>query len=157
MANIVVNATASLTANGRTTATGTITWTAPDLPTDVTAWDAITISGTWTWDGRGSITYVKINGTNTSNGVAFSIPLSASQTSPLSISCVGNKNATGSSFTWSNLVLTYEYTPPTKPMYLKQNSAWTEVKGVYKKENGNWVLQTDLESVFDTQTNYIKG
>lgn len=102
-------ATASLTARGTTTATGSISWTAPAFPEGVTEWDSVVISGTWTWGGKGSISRVTINGTNTSGGVAFSVNING-KTSPLSITCVGNKNATGANFTWSSLVVTYTYT-----------------------------------------------
>lgn len=109
MGQIIANATASLTATGASTATGSISWTVPSFPSGIVSWDSVIISGTWTWGGKGSISRVTINGTNTSNGVAFSINLSTSQTSPLSITCVGNKNATGANFTWSNLKVTYTY------------------------------------------------
>lgn len=101
------NATASLTANGTSTATGSITWTAPALPEGATSWDSVIISGSWTWNGKGNISRVTINGTNTSADTPFSISI-AGKTSPLSITCVGgNKNATGANFQWSNLVVTY--------------------------------------------------
>ena len=106
---IVVNASASLTARGQTTATGSITWTAPALPAGVAAWDGVRISGKWTWGGKGSISRVTINGTNTSDGVSFDVDISG-KSSPLSITCAGNKNATGSSFTWTSLQVTYTYT-----------------------------------------------
>ena len=106
---IEVNASASLSANGTSTANGTITWSVPSLPSGVSSWDSVYIRGTWSWGGKGSISRVTINGTNTSTGVAFNINI-AGKTSPLSITCVGNKNATGSSFTWSNLKVTYTYT-----------------------------------------------
>lgn len=109
MGTLIANATASLTATGNSTATGSISWTVPSFPSGIVSWDSVVISGTWTWGGKGNISRVKINGTNTSNGVAFSINLSTSQTSPLSITCVGNKNATGANFTWSNLKVTYTY------------------------------------------------
>lgn len=111
---IVSYANASLTAKGTSTSTGTIAWTPPSLPEDVNAWDEIRISGTWMWNGRGSINRVTINRTNTTTGVYFDIPLSLDVGSSLSISCVGNKNATGSSFSWSNLVVKYYYTEPPK-------------------------------------------
>lgn len=111
MGTINVNATASLSATGTTVATGSITWTAPSYPSGVTSWDSVVISGTWRWNGRGGITYVNINGTNTSDGIPFNINLGATTTSPLSITCKGgNKNATGRNFTWSNLQVTYTYT-----------------------------------------------
>lgn len=42
----------------------------------------------------------------------------------------------------------------TDKLYLKINGSWTEVQAAYKKVNGVWVLQEDLESLFDTNVNY---
>lgn len=107
---LTANATATISANGTSTTTGSISWTAPSLPSGVTSWDSIVISGTWTWSGKGNVT-VTINGTATSTGTPFNITLSKTQTSPLSITCRGNnKNATGSNFTWQSLIVTYTYT-----------------------------------------------
>lgn len=41
--------------------------------------------------------------------------------------------------------------------YMKSNGAWVAVSKVYKKVNGAWVQQTDLTSLFNTSTNYIKA
>ncbi|MBR4983990.1 MAG: hypothetical protein IKY94_15775 [Lachnospiraceae bacterium] len=40
---------------------------------------------------------------------------------------------------------------------IKQNNSWTPVTKVFKKVNGSWVEQTDLSSLFNTSTKYIKG
>lgn len=57
--------------------------------------------------------------------------------------------------------LTVDYTDgstgPTEQLMLKQNGTWGAVSKVYKKVNGLWVEQSDLASLFDTNTNYIKG
>ena len=151
-------ATASITASGQTTAIGTISWTVPTLPEGATGWSSITISGTWSWDGKGNINYVNINGTNTSGGVPFNVALSTSQVSPLSITCAGNKNATGNSFSWSSLIVTYECNVVgSEVLYIKQSGTWIEVQNIYKKVNGVWVLQEDLATVFDSNTNYVKS
>lgn len=42
-------------------------------------------------------------------------------------------------------------------LHLKVNGAWVEVRKVYKKVAGAWVEQDDLASLFDTQTNYVRG
>ena len=156
MAQLTANASASLTANGTSTATGSISWTPPTLPPDAVI-NSIAISGSWTWGGKGSITYVTINGTNTSDGIAFDITLPNNVTSPLSISCVGNKNATGNSFTWGNLIVTYTYTvPSSETLYEKANGTWGTLSKVYKKINGTWVEQTDIASLFDNNDLFIK-
>lgn len=42
-------------------------------------------------------------------------------------------------------------------IYYKVNGSWVAAVAVYKKVNGSWVLQNDLTSVFDANTNYVKG
>lgn len=42
-------------------------------------------------------------------------------------------------------------------IYFKNGSSWTQATAVYKKVNGSWVQQTDLSSVFDANTNYVRG
>ena len=39
----------------------------------------------------------------------------------------------------------------------KVNGSWVNVSKVYKKVNGIWVEQSDLASLFNTNTNYVKG
>ena len=42
-------------------------------------------------------------------------------------------------------------------IYFKVNGSWVEATEVYKKVNGVWVKQTDLTTVFNANTNYVKG
>ena len=42
-------------------------------------------------------------------------------------------------------------------IYYKNNGTWIAATAVYKKINGSWVQQTDLTSVFNANTNYVKG
>ena len=157
MPTIQVDATANITPKGTTVAYGTITWAEPSLPTGITSWDSVTISGTWSWNSKGAIRYVTINGTNTTTGVAFNIPLDTTVTSPLSISCVGNKNATAANgFAWSNLVITYTYAEPASDVgYLKLNGSYHAAASVYKKVNNVWTIQNDLETVFEDGKQYV--
>lgn len=54
--------------------------------------------------------------------------------------------------------LTVQYTEVSgDKMMLKINGAWAQAVKVYKKINGAWVEQTDLKSLFDTNTNYVKS
>lgn len=39
----------------------------------------------------------------------------------------------------------------------KVNGSWVNVSKVYKKINGSWLEQSDLASLFNTKTNYVKG
>ena len=39
----------------------------------------------------------------------------------------------------------------------KVNGSWVNVSKVYKKVNGLWVEQSDIENLFSTDTNYVKG
>ena len=41
-------------------------------------------------------------------------------------------------------------------MYVKVNGAWVAVTAVYKKVNGSWVQQSNLSSLFNTTTKYVK-
>ena len=43
-----------------------------------------------------------------------------------------------------------------KYCYLKVNGTWQRCSAVYKKVNGNWVLQSNLATVFETGVNYKK-
>lgn len=45
----------------------------------------------------------------------------------------------------------------TKKLYIKQNGTWVAFSKAYVKVNGAWVEQSDLSTVFNSQTNYIKG
>ena len=42
-------------------------------------------------------------------------------------------------------------------IYFKANGSWVEATTVYKKVNGTWVQQSNLTTVFDANTNYVKG
>ena len=42
-------------------------------------------------------------------------------------------------------------------IYIKESGNWNKYSTVYKKENGVWVIQSDLVSIFDANTNYVKG
>lgn len=56
--------------------------------------------------------------------------------------------------------LTVDYTSggSTGPVLsTKINGSWVNVSKVYKKVSGIWVEQSDLASLFDTNTNYVKG
>lgn len=46
---------------------------------------------------------------------------------------------------------------PTEKLYYKSSGSWVEVSKAYKKINGVWVEQTDLTTVFNSNTNYVKG
>lgn len=48
-------------------------------------------------------------------------------------------------------------TPTTEQILYKSNGAWVAATKVYKKANGIWVEQSDLTTVFDANTNYVKG
>ena len=45
----------------------------------------------------------------------------------------------------------------TTTMLIKVNGSWVAASKVYKKVNGSWVQQSDLTSVFDENTNYVRG
>ena len=45
----------------------------------------------------------------------------------------------------------------TTTLYFKQNGNWVSATKVFKKVNGSWVEQSDLSTVFENNTNYLKG
>lgn len=46
---------------------------------------------------------------------------------------------------------------PSDTIYIKVNGAWVAATKAYKKVSGVWVEQTDLTTVFDANTNFVKG
>ena len=44
-----------------------------------------------------------------------------------------------------------------KYIYAKENGTWVRYTKAYKKINGSWVEQSDLTTVFNNSTNYIRG
>lgn len=150
MAKITADAAASLTAAGSGTARGSITWASPLLPEDAVI-SSVLLTGSWRWNGKGAISSVTINGTNTLPGTAFSIELGSDTVPPLQISCTGNKNATGSSFAWQNLIVTYTYTVPglSSDIYVKVAGTYREAKAVYMKKNGVYteITKDELQSL----------
>lgn len=46
---------------------------------------------------------------------------------------------------------------PTNVLYAKVNGSWVAASKAYKKVNGSWVEQSDLTTVFQNVTNYVKG
>ena len=53
--------------------------------------------------------------------------------------------------------ITVEYTLPTNQLMIKDNGSWINVTTVYQKVNNAWVEQTDLENLFDTSSEYLRG
>ena len=50
-----------------------------------------------------------------------------------------------------------ESTGDTDTLFFKENGQWVEVAAAYKKVNGSWVQQSDITTVFNSSTNYVKG
>lgn len=57
----------------------------------------------------------------------------------------------------TQVYLELEYEEVIQNIYIKESGNWNKYSAVYKKENGAWVLQSDLRSIFDTNANYIRG
>lgn len=54
--------------------------------------------------------------------------------------------------------VTYEEpTPTTEKLYFKDGGTWVAASKAFKKIGGVWVEQSDLTTVFDSSTNYVKG
>ena len=57
----------------------------------------------------------------------------------------------------TQVYLQLEYEEIVEDIYIKENGNWNKYSAVYKKENGIWVLQSNLTSIFDVNTNYVRG
>ena len=57
----------------------------------------------------------------------------------------------------TQVYLELEYEEVIQDIYIKENGNWNKYSAVYKKENGIWVLQSNLASIFDANTNYVRG
>lgn len=80
------------------------------------------------------------------------------------ISTTGSKESSKNSnyqirITQAYLELEYEAmaVEDNSTIYIKESGNWNQYSAVYKKENGVWVIQSDLGSIFDTNINYVKG
>lgn len=54
-------------------------------------------------------------------------------------------------------IIVFRYTGPSEELFLKENGSYVLVAEVYKKVNGEWVLQETHSEVFDPNTNYVRG
>ena len=45
----------------------------------------------------------------------------------------------------------------SEKLYFKNSGTWTAVSAVYQKIGGSWVLQSNLEDLFNPSINYVKG
>lgn len=54
------------------------------------------------------------------------------------------------------LIVNYFVPSDTNQLSIKTSGEWKYVQAVYKKVNSAWVEQTDLESVFDTNMDYVR-
>lgn len=53
--------------------------------------------------------------------------------------------------------VTYEVPVVSDKVWFKQGGSWIEASKAYKKVNGVWVEQTDVQSIFDQSTHYKIG
>ena len=71
------------------------------------------------------------------------------------------RNAKNTTAWWriygAEIDVTYTIPAPANQILYKDNGAWVTASKVYKKANGVWVEQADLTTVFDSNTNYVKG
>lgn len=57
----------------------------------------------------------------------------------------------------TQVYLELEYEEVIQDIYIKESGNWNKYSAVYKKENGAWMLQSNLTSIFDANTNYVRG
>ena len=112
-------------------------------------------AGTWSSSDLGSATFY-VNATNNANsttrylylyGVSFDVTYEID----------GNTYVYTISNIAANHTITVTSGASTQTIYYKENGTWKSADTVYKKVNGSWVLQNDLSTVFNAQTNYVKG
>lgn len=128
-----------------------------------------TYSGTYqlSIDSSASSMSLSTSYQTSSNGVATSL-INNTYTSlnfpslSVTITTAGNKSSSKNSnfqirITQIYLELEYEEIVDNSIIYIKESGNWNKYSTVYKKENGVWVIQSDLVSIFDTNTNYVKG
>ena len=68
-----------------------------------------------------------------------------------------SNSGTASSLYIYGAEITVEYTLPTNQLMIKDNGSWINVTTVYQKVNNAWVEQTDLENLFGTSSEYLRG
>lgn len=128
-----------------------------------------TYSGTYqlSIDSSASSMSLSTSYQTSSNGVATSL-INNTYTSlnfpslSVTITTAGEKSSSKNSnfqirITQIYLELEYEEIVDNSIIYIKESGNWNKYSTVYKKENGVWVIQSDLVSIFDTNTNYVKG
>lgn len=59
-------------------------------------------------------------------------------------------------FYGATLTVTYTVPDDGPILYLKEDGIWNAYSAVYKKANGIWVQQSDLESVLNSTAKYVK-
>lgn len=103
--------------------------------------------------------------TSSSTGVATSL-INNTYTSSnfpslsIAITTTGKKSSTKDDdfqIRVTQVYLQLEYEEIVEDIYIKENGNWNKYSAVYKKENGIWVLQSNLTSIFDANTNYVRG
>ena len=70
------------------------------------------------------------------------------------VNCRRNAKSTQSYYYIYGAEIDVTYTIPEYTLYFKMNDHYTDVTKAYKKVNGIYVEQTDLSTVFDSNTNY---
>lgn len=70
------------------------------------------------------------------------------------VNCRRNAKNTQSYYYIYGAEIDVTYTIPEYTLYFKMNDHYTDVTKAYKKVNGIYVEQTDLSTVFDSNTNY---
>lgn len=144
-------------ANGTTMITGSINWTPPPAPVSVATLESVRfVCDLYSWTGKGTFT-ITVNGRQWTPGSSIDVALPLNTAPPYSITGVGgNKNATGTGYSFTNPVIIYTYSiEGGEELQLKVDGVWGTVRAVYKKINGAWAEQNDLAALFDENMNYV--
>lgn len=73
------------------------------------------------------------------------------------INCRRNAKNTQSYYYIYGAEIDVTYEMPTETLFFKDGGVWTAASKAYKKVNGVWVEQSDLTTVFDGSTSYVRG
>lgn len=119
MATVTSNAScspSSISVSGKTTSTGTISWTLPSVPSGSVIQSCV-LSGkvsSYTSDNKGAYCYV--NNQSVDSGANFSIDLGTNNTTTsVTVSLEGRHKQSNTSVSFSNLVYTVTYTEYVAP------------------------------------------
>lgn len=108
-------------------------------------------------------TYVQFDGTAETKDIPCDTSFTRKQLDNIGIKINSARGMLGTSnkyyVRFYGATLTVEYEDPTtgESIMIKSEGVWQQCSQIFKKINGVWVEQSDLENVFDDNTTYVIG